>query len=433
MRTVMDPAAEVPVVGEFDVLVVGGGSAGVAAAIAAAREGARTCLLERHGFAGGMATGGLVIVLDDWADGEALSVGGLARETVKRLVTMGAAVETAPGDWPRHGDEVWWRWARWGFEDHYARRHPKPITYGVSFDAELLKCLLNDMLEEARVTLRLHSWAVRAVMDGPRVGGVIVETKGGRQALLARVVIDASGDGDVFASAGAPHQRSRYMVTLAHRLGGVDVERALAFERTEPAAWRRVDADVRRLIGGSWDVWWLRTTQEGVVWCNCPHLVRVDALSVEDLTRAEIESRRRILRYLTYVRARLPGFEGAYLLETAPQIGVRQTRLLDGEYRVTKEDVLGGRPFGDTVARGRNYSVPYRALLPRGVDGLLVAGRCYSATPEAQRMSREIPPCMAMGEAAGAAAALAVRTGVAPRAVAVATLQARLAEHGAAL
>jgi 2-polyprenyl-6-methoxyphenol hydroxylase-like FAD-dependent oxidoreductase len=430
---VIDPAAEVPVVAEVDVLVVGGGSAGVAAAIAAAREGMRTALVERQGYAGGMATGGLVIVLDDWADGASLTVGGLARETVKRLLALGAAVETGAGDWPRHGDEVWWRWARWGFEDHYDRRRPKPITYGVNFDAEMLKGLLDDMLEEAGVALRYHSWATRAVMDGPRVRGVIAETKAGRQALLGEVVIDASGDGDVFASAGAPHERSRYMVTLAHRLGGVDVERALAFEREEPAAWRSADAEIRQLIGGSWDLWWLRTTREGVVWCNCPHLVRVDALGVEDLTRAEVESRRRIRRYLEHARQRLPGFEEAYLLETAPQIGVRQTRLLDGEYRVTKADVLGGRVFEDTVARGRTYCVPYRALVPRGVESLLVAGRCYSATPEAQRTSREIPPCMAMGEAAGTAAALARRAGVPARAVPVATLRERLRDHGAVL
>jgi 2-polyprenyl-6-methoxyphenol hydroxylase-like FAD-dependent oxidoreductase len=433
MSTVIDPAAEVPVVEEVDVLVVGGGSAGVAAAIAAAREGARVGLVERQGYAGGMATGGLVIVLDDWADGAALTVGGLARETVKRLVGAGAAVETAPGQWPAHGDDAWWRWARWGFEDHYDRRRPKPITYGVNVDAEALKALFDEMLLDAGIGLRYHTWAVRAVVEGGRVRGVIAETKAGRQALLAGVVIDASGDGDVFASAGAPHQRGRYMVTLAHRLGGVDVERALAFEREQPEAWRRADAELRRLIGGSWDLWWLRTTRAGVVWCNCPHLVRVDALSPADLTRAEIESRRRIQRYLEDARRRLPGFEEAYLLETAAQIGVRQTRLLDGVYRVTKDDVLSGRRFDDTVARGRGYHVPYRALLPRGVEGLVVAGRCYSATSQAQRTSREIPPCMAMGEAAGIAAALAHRLGVALRALPVPALQARLREHGAVL
>jgi FAD-dependent oxidoreductase family protein len=130
------------------------------------------------------------------------------------------------------------------------------------------------------------------------------------------------------------------------------------------------------------------------------------------------------------VRARYPGFERAWILDAAPQLGVRQTRLLEGEYVVTKEDIVGRRTFPDVIARGRDYYTPYRSLLPRGVDGLLVAGRCYAATPEAQKISREIPPLMVMGEAAGTAAALSLESGVAPRRVDVATLQKRLVAQG---
>jgi hypothetical protein len=177
-------------------------------------------------------------------------------------------------------------------------------------------------------------------------------------------------------------------------------------------------------------MWWLLTPRPGVVWCNCPHIPGYDGLKPEHLTHIEIESRRRFMKVIDFVRANYPGFERAYILDAAPQVGVRQTRLLEGEYVVTKEDVLERRTFPDVVARGRDYFTPYRSLLPRDVEGLLVAGRCYSATSEAQRISREIPPLMVMGEAAGTAAALSLEAGVTPRRVDVPTLQKRLIAQG---
>jgi len=184
------------------------------------------------------------------------------------------------------------------------------------------------------------------------------------------------------------------------------------------------------MLGGAWDMWWLLTPRPGVVWCNCPHIPGYNGLDPEHLTHIEIESRRRFMKVIDFVRARYPGFERAYILDAAPQVGVRQTRLLDGEYVVTREDVLERRTFPDVVARGRDYYTPYRSLVPKHVDGLLVAGRCYSATPEAQRLSREIPPVMVMGEAAGTAAALSLEGNVAPRQVDVAVLQKRLVAQG---
>ena len=169
----------------------------------------------------------------------------------------------------------------------------------------------------------------------------------------------------------------------------------------------------------------------GVVWCNCPHLTGFDGTDPVSLTEAEFEARARIGAVLDSIKSDLPGFENAYLLDVAEQMGVRQTRLLQGEYVVTKDDVTSRRHFADSVARGRDYYTPYRALLPRGVDQLLVAGRHYSATPEAQRISREIPPCMAMGQAAGIAAATAVEQGVMVRDVDPAVIQRRMREQGA--
>jgi hypothetical protein len=286
-----------------------------------------------------------------------------------------------------------------------------------------------------KVQLRLHSWFSHALVEsderGVRMRGVVCDTKSGRQAILGQVVIDATGDLDVAASAGAPYEGGAYMLTTVFRLGNVDTDAAECFEHEQPAEFARLDKEIKRLIGGSWAHWWLKTPLPGVVWCNCPHMTGLDGLKVEDLTRAEIQGREHIHQAMDYARQHMPGFERAVVIDVAPQTGVRQTRLLDGDYVITKEDLLERRRFADAVARGRDYTTPYRALLPRQVENLLVAGRHYSATSSAQKMSREIPPCMAMGEAAGVAAALALQAGVTVREVDVKRLQATLRAQGA--
>jgi len=430
MRTVREASREVPVVRECDVLVVGGGPAGQAAAVAAARAGAEVTLLERYGCLGGLASGGMVLVLDDMCGEREVSVGGLALEIIDRMRQIGACVTPPLEDCFRNDPEIRDRWVRWGFEELYARTKPKPIVYAGSFDPEGWKQVSQEMVLEAGVHLRFHSWFSQAILEDGTVRGVIVETKAGRQAVLGRVVIDATGDGDVFGSAGAPDVRGSYIMTLVHRLADVDTDAAIKFERDDPAAARELDTQVKRLLGGSWDQWWLLTPRPGVVWCNCPHIPGFDGLNPEHLTHIEVEGRRRFMKVVAFVREHLPGFRHAYILDAAPQVGVRQTRLLEGEYVVTKEDIVERRRFPDVVARGRDYYTPYRSLLPQRIDGLLVAGRCYSATPEAQRISREIPPVMVMGEAAGTAAALGLESGVQPRHVNVATLQQRLIAQG---
>jgi len=430
MRTLHEPDRETPVVAETDVLVVGGGSAGQSAAVAAARAGAEVTLVERYGYLGGLASGGMVLVLDDMCSAGEVSVGGLALEIIDRMRQLDACVAPPMEDCFRNDPQVRDRWARWGFEEIYSRVKPKPIVYAASFDPEGWKQASQEMTLEAGVRLRFHSWFSRAIVEDGAVRGVIVETKAGRQAILGRVVIDATGDGDVFGSAGAPEVRGSYIMTLVHRLADVDTEAAIQFERDDPAAARELDTQVKQILGGSWDHWWLLTPRPGVVWCNCPHIPGFDGLNPEHLTHIEIEGRRRFLKVIAFVRAHLPGFQNAYILDAAPQVGVRQTRLLKGEYVVTKEDILECRRFPDVVARGRDYYTPYRSLLPKGIDGLLVAGRCYSATPEAQRISREIPPLMVMGEAAGTAAVLCLESGVPPRHVKVPALQKRLIAQG---
>jgi hypothetical protein len=222
-------------------------------------------------------------------------------------------------------------------------------------------------------------------------------------------------------------------LTLVHRLGGVDVERAVAFQRQEPENHKVLNQQARDLLGTTYERWWLRTTQPGVVWCNCPSFPPANALDPTMLTHVEVQGRERIARALGFLRAELPGFESAYLLETAPQVGVRQTRLLTGQVTVTREDLEKGRQYEDSIGCSRTLRIPYRALVPHRIDGLLVAGRCYSATPEAQAFSREIAPCVVMGQAAGVAAALAVENDVAPRAVDIKVLQNALRIQGAVL
>jgi glycine/D-amino acid oxidase-like deaminating enzyme len=432
-QSVNEPGRQTPVVAETDVLVVGGGPAGQAAAVAAARAGAEVTLLERYGYLGGLASGGMVLVLDDMCGEREISVGGLALEIIDRMQRIGACVAPPLEDCFRNDDVVRNRWVRYGFEELYARKKPKPIVYSAVFDPEGWKQVSQEMVLEAGVRLRCHSWFSRALVDDGAVTGVVVETKAGRQAIRGRIVIDATGDGDVFCSAGAPNVHGSYIMTLVHRLADVDTDAALDFERRDPVAAHQLDTEVKQLLGGSWDMWWLMTPRPGVVWCNCPHIPGYDGLLPEHLTHIEIEGRRRFLKVIDFVRAHYPGFQRAYILDAAPQVGVRQTRLLDGEYVVTKDDIVSRRTFPDVVARGRDYYTPYRSLIPKGVEGLLVAGRCYAATPDAQRISREIPPVMVMGEAAGTAAALCLESGVAPRNVDVATLQKRLLAQGVSL
>ena len=221
------------------------------------------------------------------------------------------------------------------------------------------------MIAEAGVNLRLHSWFSRALVRDGRAVGVVCDTKSGREATLGDVVIDASGDLDVAWSAGAPFIHGSYILTTVFRLAGVDVAEAERFQWEEPEAYRKLDLAARRTIGGSWEHWWLKTPLPGVVWCNCPHMQGFDGVKVEDLTRADFEGRERIYRMVDFVRAKLPGFKDAFVIDVAPQLGVRQTRLLDGEYVVTKEDVIDRVHFADTVARGRDYYTPYRAMLPQ--------------------------------------------------------------------
>ena len=426
----MTEAENVPVVATSDVVVVGGGAAGVSAAVSAARNGCSVTLLERYHHLGGMASGGMVLVLDDMVNGKEITVSGIVDEFIKRMETEGMAVTPPPED--RYASDAMYRkWARWGVHDFHQAKKPQPIVYATAFDPDAWKRVSLDLIREHKINLRLHSLFSDAIVEDGVMKGVVCQTKLGRQAIRGDIVIDTTGDLDVACAAGAEFNQGQYIVTTVFRLANVDTDEAIRFEYEEPEAFAKINREARRIIGGAWEMWWLKTPIPGVVWCNCPHMPGYDGISVEDLTRAEYEGRERMMGLYRYVRENLPGFEKADMLGAAEQVGVRTTRMLKGEYVVTKDDVVSRRYFPDTVCRGRDYYTPYRALLPRGVDQLIVAGRHYSAEPEAQKRSREIPPCMVQGEAAGVAAAIALDENITLRDVDYRRIQKMMRAQGA--
>jgi hypothetical protein len=431
-ETIRQSARDVKVASRADVVVVGGGPAGLSAALAAARNGAKVTLLERYNHLGGLASGGMVLVLDDMWDNHLneISVRGTCQAMIERLAALKLAVYPRSNEWG-HDPASLRRWTRWGAFDFHTHSTPHPICFAAAFDPDGWKRVALDMVQEAGIELRLHSWFSHTLVEDGRVTGVVCESKSGPQAILGTVVIDATGDLDVAASAGAPHTGGNYIMTTVFRLGGVDTETAERYEREQPEEYAALDRRIKKVLGGSWGLWWLKTPLPGIVWCNCPHMAGLDGQKVEDLTRAEVQGRKHIHALVDLVRQELPGFGNCFVVDVAPQTGVRQTRLLEGEYILTKEDLTQRTRFSDSVARGRDYTMPYRVLLPQKIDNLLVAGRHYSVTSQAQKISREIPPCMAMGEAAGVAAAMAVAAGVTARQVDVAALQRTLRAQGA--
>src|SRR5882762_9155088 len=309
------------VVARTDVLVDGGGPAGFAAALAARREGCSVTLLERYPYLGGLASGGMVLVLDDMHNGDEVTVTGICMEMIERMAKLGLCVYPPPEE-RRQSHELHRKWARWGAFDFRAHSKPAPIVMAAAFDPDGWKRVSNEMVAEAGVDLRLHSWFSKTIMRNGRIGGVICDTKAGREAILGEVVIDATGDLDVAAGAGASFTEGGYIVTTVFRLGGVDTEACEEFRDAHPEEFARIDRQAKRTIGGSWDFWWLKTPLPGVVWCNCPHMTGYDAVRVEDMTAAELEGRRRIAALVAFARAELPGFAHCHLLDVAPQLGV---------------------------------------------------------------------------------------------------------------
>ncbi len=453
-ESIIEPSRQIRVYREEEVLVVGGGPAGVSAAVAAARNGARTVLLERYGHLGGMATGGLVILIPHLSDGsEKLVIAGQQAEWLDRLEPLGGVLQPPREALGSADPATIERWGNYRFFVVEGR-----VRLSAYVDPESLKCVLNDMVTEAGVTLCLHSWGCRALMDGTRIKGIVFESKEGRQAVLGQVVVDATGDGDIFASAGAdfdgtldPALRSSKLA-LVFRVGNIDSRRFRAFKGketqttsiyetgSEESSYAKLMGELNRLGGFTVT---MPTSRDDVVWFN-NWIPGLSCLKVEDLTRMEVETRRKMRLTYRFFKENVPGFEESYILDTASQVGTRGSRRLIGEHILTEGEMREGVVYEDTIAMfpplttnvspdHPNRCIPYRSLLPRNVDGLLVAGRCFSSDPVANDIMNLIPPCVAMGEAAGTAAALSVRHGMDPRNVPYSDLRGLLLSHGVPL
>jgi ribulose 1,5-bisphosphate synthetase/thiazole synthase len=411
MSWIVEPERKIPVVAETDVLVCGGGFAGVAAAVCAARNGARVLLIERYGFLGGLVTGGLVITTPPLDN-------GINREIAERLRRKRVY---APLQKP-------------GAEMIALKMH--------AIDPEVVKHELIQMLREAGVELLLHTLIVGSVVEQGAVQGILIENKAGRQAILASVTVDATGDADVAAFSRAPFRVVKKPITMMFNMAGVDIDRVL----DRVGNWSNLKKVVTDAVSRGELAFELGTTLEwgtpGVhaeclihpgeinVWSG--NLKGVDALDPKQLTDAEVITRDHVMRLVAYLQDHVPGFKDSWIELTSPILGVRATRQILGGISPDMQQVRN-TTFADTVAKPYaedTIRLPYGSLLPQGVENLLVAGRCISADEEAMGQLRLIPVCSATGEAAGTAAALALRTKVAPAKLDIGKLQRSLSAQG---
>ena len=422
-----------------DVLVVGAGAAGLTAAIAAGRNRAGVLLVDCQGYVGGLSASLPWLGFHDREYRQ--TVKGLAGQFVRQLQEMGAASEYC---------------------------HDPKCGSAVSIDGHTWKCVAMDGLRESGVKVMLHTHVVDTLREGDRITGVVTEHKSGRQDILAKVVIDCSGDGDVAARGGALWEKGRtgdglvQSPSLAVRIGGVDRVEFLRGVRDKQNGYRewllpypdlwakmmgRLDDKPVLLVGGyaslvekaraAGDLKIPQTRIVGVKLHRPDQFLTVmnrvlglDPTSTASVSEAYAHTYRQVPETVQFFRKYVPGFDNAHLLEIAPMLGVRESRRILGEYVLTKEDLIQGRQFDDSVGAGgyhidihrpsgtwvesynvQAYTIPLRCLIARGVEGLMMAGKCVSATHEAVASTRVIPICMAQGEAAGTAAALAVRPG----------------------
>ncbi|MEH3108140.1 MAG: FAD-dependent oxidoreductase [Sphingomonas fennica] len=430
-----EPGRDIPVYHECDVLVVGGGPAGTAAAWGAAQAGAEVVLMERYNHLGGLSTGGLVIWIDrmtDWTGRQVIQ--GFAVDVFARMPEAGVAGPPR-ADWGSRDPQ---KASYWG--QRTAAFHGT-VCWSPTLDPERLKLVSQEMLLEKGVRLVFHSWAAVPIVSDGAVRGVVFESKAGRQAIRAKVVVDTTGDGDVFARAGADFDTDieegdvHHSANTGFMLGGVDMDRWLAFRGTQPAQYAEFARLGRERLGFfqppyvSW--------RNDIALFLGPRQSGLSALDVDDQTELEIRSHRFMQTHCDFFRAEAPGFEQAYMLQSAPQLGVRHTRRLGGTGAVRRSQWADGVALPDEIGvspsmslRYPVISVPYGALVPRRLDGLLAGGRHISCDANSHGFMREIPQCWLTGQAAGAAAALAVGAGVAPRALDIAALQRELRRQG---
>lgn len=425
MNYYSEKAKQIPIKAEVDVLVVGGGPAGFSAAVNAARQGAKTMLIEQSGDVGGVATTGL---MSHWTG---KTVGGFYEEILDKSQDNSAL-----------------------FNGVDTRQIINP---------EKLKTVMLNMLHEAGVILQLYTFASDAIIEDNEIKGVITESKSGREAVLSKVVIDASGDGDIAAKAGVPYFKGReedgkmQPMTIMFKVAGVDESRAVfpgGFEETFELPKGDLQTLGREHIPfPAGHVLLYRSSLPGVVTCNMTNCIDVDGTKPEDMTHATYVCRSQMDYIVNFLREYVPGFEKCYVISSASIIGVRETRHFEGEYRLTHEDILEAKVFDDWVvtkahfnfdvhnltgagldetgvqkkfSQQRGYTIPYRSFVPKKIDNLLLAGRNISGTHMAHSNYRVMPICANMGQAMGIAAALCIKEEVKPRELNVKKVQAIL-------
>jgi hypothetical protein len=440
--SITEPSRSTPVFGEYDVVVLGGGPAGMAAAVAAAQAGRSTLLVERYGFLGGMGTAAGVTNFC----GLHANVHGDIRQVVHGVAdALLARIERLGGLNAPH--------------NLFGK------TVAQAYDTAAYKIAADDLLLGAGVKVLFHALAAGVVMEGPRVQALLLETKSGRVAVRGRAFIDCSGDGDLAAWAGAAYEKGDghgnmlYPSTM-FRINGIDPARAGKAWETIPGLMDKAQAEGRYRFPRKTPI--VRPQKSGIEWrVNLTQLANsdgnaMDGTDAQELSDAEVLGRRQIADVAGFLRE-VPGFENSYIVDIAPQVGIRETRRVLGRYLLTEADVLECASFDDTIgvngwplelhlkgdvefrwpaipeSRGFNH-LPYRMTVPRGgVDNLWVAGRCASMTHEAQSAARVTGACFVMGQAVGTAADLALASGARAADVDVAKLQSRLQAEGAFL
>jgi hypothetical protein len=441
-----------PVGYECDVLIAGGGTAGVVTALAAARNGAKTILIDRYGFLGGSMINGAGPLHSFFNLYKAFPgvekvqvVRGLPQEIVDRMVAAGGS--------PGH------------LEQDKGGSYDSVITL---IDWEIFKGVIFDMMEEAGVRILLHVMAVETVREGSFVKGVIIEGKSGREAILAKVVIDATGDGDVSAKAGAKFikQYSTTKVGMPFGMTNVDMSQLAKFLEEHDMITQLVRADKGSKIddvirlgfelkkiplfkeymepAGIWGPLGASLHENNYHYINGTSIPDIDATNTEILSKAEITLRKQVMTLSKMLKEHIPGFEKAYLSWTPVSVGIRYTRVIECGHDMTLDEIVNCRRFDDEVMlygfhdcaprimikNGGYYGIPYTAFLPNGVEGLLVAGRLITSTWEAHMSTRNTVSCMAQGQAVGTAAALAARLNISPRKVDVGQLREVLKTQG---